>query len=282
MTKKKKIWIWRIRIRINGKQHEKTGRHKNRKIAFEKCHEDYLELLRKKENIDSGINFEQKNMELKEFMEEWFVTYRVPELKPQTINNRRGFMEDYIYPRIGHIPLKNLNRLNYQKFINSLSPNLSFGSIKILNSIVRSCLEFACYDLRIIEYNPAEKIRIPNKPSPAEKKQDELNKFYTEKQISSLLACEDVDILYKQLIFCLVETGLRLGEITGLLESSYIEKEKALLINVQLLAKTTRTNPILAPPKTEESERLVYLDEETNLLIKKRILQNKKKQTRIS
>lgn len=85
---------------------------------------------------------------------------------------------------------------------------------------------------------------------------------------------EEIDAIY-QLIKVMSETGLRLGEKTGLLEDCYLKKEKALLIDKQLMAKSKRNPPTFGLPKTEESSRIVYLDEETNKLIQKLIAKNK-------
>lgn len=56
-------------------------------------------------------------------------------------------MRERIYPDIGHFPLHKLNRMMYQKYINSLATGrnkLSAGSIKILSNLVRSCLGLCC------------------------------------------------------------------------------------------------------------------------------------------
>lgn len=274
--KKRKKWIWRARVRINGQQKEKSGVGKSRDECEENGLPIYTAML--KTRIEESYIEYDKNILLKDFMEEWFSTYREPELRSETIKNRRNFMRERIYPDIGHLPLHRLNRMMYQKYINSLTTGrnkLSAGSIKILNSLVRSCLDYAVYDLRIIEYNPAERIRIPNTMSSSERKQDEINKFYTENQIHALLSDDgEIDAIY-HLIKVMSETGLRLGEATGLLEDCYLKEEKALLIDKQLMAKSKRNPPTFGLPKTEESSRIVNLDEETNKLIQKLIAKNK-------
>lgn len=274
--KKRKTWIWRARVRVNGKQKEKSGSASSRLECEKKGLPAYTDLLKQKENqqyyaIDSNIM-------LKDFMKEWFQIYQEQDLRPETIKNRNYFIETRIYPEIGHIPLSKLNRMTYQKYINSLAigkNKLSHGSIKILNGIVRTCLDYAVYDLRIIDYNPADKIRIPNKTTSDEKKQDELNKYYSEEELKLILADDkELPAIYA-LISLMSETGLRLGEATGLLEENYLKEERALLIDKQLSSRSKRNDPILGLPKTAESSRLVYLDDRTNELVKQTITSNR-------
>ncbi|MBC2368138.1 tyrosine-type recombinase/integrase [Listeria booriae] len=278
-NKKYKKWLWRARVRIAGNQEELSGRAASKNEATEVGAIAFTKLMNKKKNEAQALD---SNVSLENFMEEWFVTYRENELLDNTTQNRRGFMENHIYPAMGHMPLKDINRLFYQKFINSLAkkdtngkPKLASGSIKILNSIVNACMEYACYDLRIIDYNPCIKIKIPQTKTVFEIQQDELNKFYSETEILTLMADnEELDIIYEA-IHIFTNTGIRLGEFIGLLEDAYFQEDKYLLIDKQLKSKSTKKNPIFGAPKTMLSSRIVYLDDETDAIIRKRIQKNK-------
>ncbi|EAC8477249.1 site-specific integrase [Listeria monocytogenes] len=273
---KNNLWEWRARVSINGKQRERSGHEKVKGLAEEKGTEVFASLLKAKRQEEQHSAFTKYSL-FEHFLLDWFKVYKLPALKKQTADNRQGFINDHILPALGHLQLHEINRLFYQKFINGLpSAGLSSGSIKILNSIVNSCLEYACFDLRIIEYNPANKIRIPETATIEEKKQDEINKYYTENQLEALYADDgELKVIY-DLCQLMADTGLRLGEATGLLEGCYQEETQSLLIDKQLLAKSNRTNPSFGPPKTAESERVIYLDDDTNTLIKSQILKNKK------
>ncbi|MBC2286001.1 tyrosine-type recombinase/integrase, partial [Listeria booriae] len=277
--KRLKKWEWRARLTVNGKQRERSGYTSSKNEGFEIGGAAFSKLNDMKKKATQDFD---ENMLLEDFMEEWFSTYREIELKDNTIKNRRGFMDNHIFPAMGHMPLKDINRLFYQKFINSLTkkdakgnPKLSSGSIKILNSIVNACMEYATYDLRIIDYNPCVKIKIPQTKTVFEIREDELNKFYSENQIASIMAdSQEIDIIYES-IHVFINTGIRLGELCGLLEGAYFQEDKYLLIDKQIKSKSTKNNPIFGEPKTTESSRIVYLDDETDSIIRKRISKNK-------
>ncbi|WP_167630049.1 tyrosine-type recombinase/integrase [Listeria valentina] len=274
--KEKGLWTWRVRVRMDGKQKERSGRHKDREVAKKDAIEAYNALMKEKEAIEAGIDVSQKDRTLEDFMTEWFETQRVPILKTTTINNRRIVMQTHIFPKLGHIPMSNISRKVYKDFINSLVPILSVGTIRLLNSIVQSCFDYLRYELDVDIINPAERVKIPKQITSTEKKQDEKNKFYTDEEIEKILACKSIKPVYIDIIRLIIDTGLRIGEILGLLEENYDSENKALVLESQLLSTSRRENIVFGSLKTEDSERVVYLDDKANELIKKRIRDNKK------
>lgn len=274
--KEKGLWTWRVRVRMDGKQKERSGRHKDREVAKKDAIEAYNALMKEKEAIEAGIDVSQKDRTLEDFMTEWFETQRVPLLKPTTIKNRRSLMQAHIFPKLGHIPMSKISRKIYKDFINSLVPILSVGTIRLLNSIVQSCFDYLRYELDVDSINPAERIKIPKQITSTEKKQDEKNKFYTDEEIEKILACKSIKPVFIDIIKLIIDTGLRVGEVLGLLEENYDSENKALVLESQLLETSTRKNIVFGSLKTENSERIVYLDDKANELIKKRIRDNKK------
>lgn len=276
-NEKRNKWIWRARVTINSKQYEKSGSADKQQDAELEGSQVYAKLVRDKA---TEVSVTDRNITIEDLILEWFNTCKRGMLSPKSIVTYEGNINNHIIPNIGFIQVSRLNRVMYQKFINSLvAQKYAKGSISLINSLVVSCLDFAMRDLRIIDFNPASKINIPIKNKPTKK--DESNKFYTDKELESMydaaefLTAKTPDKALAGLLFFLANTGLRISEALGLQESDYIEAERKLIIDKQLSTFSTLDKPILSPPKTSMSEREIYLDKPTHDLLKKIILSNK-------
>ncbi|WP_239255474.1 tyrosine-type recombinase/integrase [Listeria ilorinensis] len=277
--KEKKCYEWRARLYFNGRQHERSGNEKLKKTAEEVGGNALQELRREKKKATQGINAKGKDTPFEEFFLEWFEAVGKLNMTERSQKNRLSIFKKNVLHEIGHIPLSELNRLHYQKFINSLATvnggPLSRGSIRDINSLVRGCLDYAVFDLRLLDFNVAQKIKIPQTSTHEEKREDEKNKYYTEKQLNTLLADEGEKAIIYDLITFLANTGLRISELTGLLEERYLPDEQAIMIDQQLIQGSARTPIKLDKLKTADSERKVYLDHELNMVIKMQLQKNK-------
>ncbi|WP_208293614.1 tyrosine-type recombinase/integrase [Paenilisteria rocourtiae] len=277
-NEKRNKWVWRARVSFNGKQHEKSGSANDRIDAELEGSQVYAKLVKEKSRDMLVID---KKITLGDLMIEWFNTCKRSSLSRKSIVTYEGNMKKHIIPEIGSVQVTKLNRVFYQKFINKLvSQMYTKGTIRLINSLVVSCLEFAIHDLRLIDYNPAKKINIPVKKSLDNS--EEKNKFYTDEDLKAMFIAADKIILkapdkasLADLLRFLPNSGLRISEALGLLESDYTETHNKVSIDKQLSSFSTLSNPLLVPVKTSTSNRDVFLDNRTSAMLKKRILKNK-------
>lgn len=277
-NEKRNKWIWRARVSFNGKQHEKSGSANDRTDAELEGSQVYAKLVKEKATSSIEIN---RKITLEELLQEWFKTYKEGKMSTNTIISYKWCIEKHIIPKLGYLQVTKMNRLMYQKYINSLiNQEYSVNTVKLIHSVVNNCLTFALHDLRLIDYNPTEKIVIK---ANSKKEVVSNNKmYYSSEEITKLYntAKATEKAVIADLILFLPRTGLRIGEALGLTVEDYNEENGTLTINKQLLNRATQTNIIFAKTKTKTSNRTIYLDTETEKIIKRRILDNKKTKLR--
>ncbi|EAG4620029.1 site-specific integrase [Listeria monocytogenes] len=280
--KKRKVWTWRARIYVNGQQYEKSGFERLKKEADD-IGADKLAQLKKDVRTSNKIT-------CKSSLEQLILEHI--SIKKLAKNSKKAYyraLKNHISPKIGSLSVENIDRIVYQKFINSLvesEKNYSKATIELINSVVNGALEFAYRHLRIIDINPATKIDINMNDSVDEFIKTDTNEYYSDEEINLLIQCANEKVeLEKQknidksalrdILFFLPRTGTRISEALGLLEEDFNEADSTIIINKQLTDETTAKKPEFGKVKTTDSNRLIYLDTETSKMIKKRIMLNK-------
>jgi integrase len=137
---------------------------------------------------------------------------------------------------------------------------LSAKTISNYHSLISSILSSAV-QWQIIFSNPCERVKPP-------KKQKKEARHYDDEQIISLLSLlESEPLQYKVFIFLAVFTGARLGELSALSWNDINFEERTLKI-----AKSLQYLPEIGvfekSPKTESSNRLIYLSDSITELLK--------------
>lgn len=281
----KKVWSWRARLYVNGKQHERSGFERLKRDADEVGAEKLAQL--KKELRNQNSKTITRSSTLEKLILEYIST------KTLASNSKKAYhraLKNHIMPRIGSMSIGNIDRIIYQKFINSLIENekkYAKATIELTHSLANGALEFAYRYLRIIDINPAVKIDINIDIPQDDLIKNDSNKYYTEKEIELMNSCADERVesenlkrvdksALRDILFFLPRSGARISEALGLLEEDYNEADSTIVITKQLTDDSTAQTPVFGKPKSRDSYRIIYLDSETNRMIKKRILVNKK------
>jgi len=203
----------------------------------------------------------------------WFENYAKPSIRESTAEYYRNYIEKHIIPRIGKIKLRKLTTLDIQKFYNTTRKSgrvqryegmkdlgLSNKTIRGLHAMLRQCLEQAVTE-RLIPYNPATNCKLP----PKEKK--EMQIIPPEKLGAYLRAAEEHGVL--PMFYLELTTGLRRGELLALLWTDLNLKEKCLTVSKSVSRGKGELR--VTEPKTKNSVRTVYIDDEAiRLLVKDR------------
>ncbi|GGJ61727.1 site-specific integrase [Virgibacillus salexigens] len=261
-------WEFRVRYKQGDKYREKSKR------GFRSKKEAQLAAAK----IEADINhfgFAEEGKELlKKYIYDWLEVYKKPNLKPITYSLQERVVRLNILPKWGDYRLKEINRTDYQKWINSLVNKYSEGTIRRIHSIMNSALSSAVLDFNILQRNPIEKIKIPKV-----EKNDKL-KYFTKEQLNIFLNhCKPVkhskynhSIQYQVLFTLVSRTGLRIGEALAL-HWSDIENDKITISKT--LVYPTNSTPYISRPKTKNSIRTIKLDELTLSLLKKQKINQK-------
>ncbi|MCI8283966.1 MAG: site-specific integrase [Firmicutes bacterium] len=196
-----------------------------------------------------------------------FMDNHCSELKQSTVGRYRNFYTNQIAPYFANKKINKLTRNEIRAWVKHLASSgridtgepLKPKTIKNALSLLSTMYQYAIYDLELLEKNPCTKIRIPKSNKRTDKKE-----LYTEAEcveLIQLLLDEKDDPRSKThitLIFVILFTGLRTGEVMGLkwedidLKNNTIDiyNERVYIPNVGVVTDT---------PKTEESVRIISI-----------------------
>ena len=199
---------------IEGPRDPVTGRRERsyetlrlpKREAEKVLHERLARLNRAAEGTESGKR-------LGEWLDEWMELYQKG-LSPSTAADYRWRIGRYIQPELGTEPLKSLDGVTLQRYVNRLAASsplsgqaLSAKSIRNIFNLLHAALETAV-TLRMIRYNPCEGVHLPRLIKP---KEAVLSPEMVQKLLSAAYGTDVYLILI--LGFAL---GLRRGEMAAL------------------------------------------------------------------
>ena len=191
-----------------------------------------------------------KNITVEEYCTNWLKNVKVNELKPSSYDRKELTLSNQVYPSIGMLQLSQLSIDDVQQMVNQLKQKeLSYSSIKKAYEAINECCKYAIIrgDL---QKNPCTGVTLPKNL----KHQDGDIKFYTEKQVESLL--KQATIKYNNGknkyrlgygIQLLLYTGLRIGEALALTWE-----------DIDIQNKTIKVNKNLKQVKNRDDDQSVY------------------------
>lgn len=261
---------WEYRIRYKDR---KSNKYKEKsKRGFKTKKEAQLAATQ----VEMGINYygfvEDGDEKTDTYFENWLEIYKKPNVKPITYSLQERNVRLNILPRWGGYKLKEINRNEYQKWINELRDHYSEGTVRRIHSIMNTALNDAVYEFRILRENPIIRINIPK-----DKKTNKTIKFFTIEELDKFLnkvkepqkkAKYQHSIQYYALFSLMARTGLRIGEAWPLTWDDINFEENTLTVNKTLVYPTNST-PYLSTPKSKASLRTIKLDENTAHIMKK-------------
>ncbi|MER2009040.1 MAG: site-specific integrase [Psychrobacillus sp.] len=154
--------------------------------------------------------------------------------------------------------LKKINRADYQIFINELLFEHGYSK----NTVDRIHGEMMAIINSAVEHDQLDRNRLRS----ISIKKDEMNDkitFLTLYETKQLLEVMESQVIYKKvMVHILLNTGIRSGELLGLMWQDIDFEEQTLTINRQ------RTRDGLGPPKTSSSYRTIRIDEDLIELLK--------------
>lgn len=189
-----------------------------------------------------------------ELLDQWYPVMKKANMQPSYRDLAESLIEKHIKPRLGDVPLAELNQLVVQRFYNQLAvegnlrkanTGLSGSTIKQIHNVLRQSLAWA-YDLELIGKEFYKKLRIPAS-EPKEKKAMSL-----EDALKFLHACKKHPCGPAYILALLY--GLRRGELLGLRWDKVDLKHDVLQIH-HSLSRTRSSGLRLGPTKTKNGYR---------------------------
>ena len=200
-------------------------------------------------SVDAGTYIEPQRMTLAKWLDVWTQEY-CGDVKPGTLDDYKGHIENHIKPALGAIRLCELQPHDVQRFANALKSKVSSKtgkplSPKTIKNIIQGTLCNALSEavrIRYLPYNPASGC-VLQKSAKAE-----IRPLEGEEITQFMQAIKGNPS--EQVFYIALNTGMRLSEILGLRWSRIDWKKQTIKVDAQLLVKRGKgTERRLGPTK---------------------------------
>lgn len=124
------------------------------KGGFKTKKEAQLAAAKVEEQLVKGTNISNRQLTFNDYMYEWLDTYKKNNVAPQTYKIYKRNIRLYVLPTFGTVRLKDLTRLRYQQFINSLLEKRSKQTVNLIHATLQGALNTAVHELGILEKKP--------------------------------------------------------------------------------------------------------------------------------
>ena len=264
MVRKREDGRWEGRIVVG---HKENGDSIFRYI-YADTQKELTAKLRQHIDTYQGVDLtEESRMTLAEWPDRWLELIALT-VRPSTLDRYRSDMEHHVKPYLGHKKLTQITAADLRELYHTLqehgriiprpgqSPGLSPATVHGIYTTLHQALQAA-----------AEQGSIPDDPAKQVESPKILRKamnILTEEQLEAFLAAADQDPIWRDFFYTELTTGLRLGEICGLLWGDFNELKGDLSVTRtlhkekggRLVAGDTKTyagtRKILLPPSTAE------------------------------
>ena len=264
MVRKRNDGRWEGRIVVG---HKENGDPIFRYI-YADTQKELTAKLRQNISLYQGIDLtEQSKMTLSEWLDRWLGQMSAT-LRPSTLEHYRRDMKNHVKPYLGRKPLAQLTAADLRKLYDSLKRNgsvkprsgqsrgLSGATVHGIHATLHQALK-AAKEQGLIPANPADAVEPP-------KVIHQPMKILNEEQLDVFMETIKADPIWYDFFYTELTTGLRRGEICGLMWTDFDERGGELKINRtlrrekggRLVAGDTKTyagtRKIVLPPSTAE------------------------------
>ena len=269
MVRKREDGRWEGRIVI--------GHKENGDPIFRYIYADTQKALTAKlrQNITAyqGVDLtEECRMTLSEWLDRW-LEQMVAILRPSTLEHYRSDMEHHVKPYLGQKKLTQITASDLRKLYDDLkkqgrvhprpgqSRGLSTTTVHGIHTTLHHALKSAV-DQRLLPHNPADHVEPPKV---AHKSMTILN----EEQMDTFLAAVEQDSIWKDFFYTELTTGLRRGELCGLMWADFDEAAGTLAVRRTIhIEKGGRL--VAGATKTGRGTRNILLPASTAQLLSER------------
>ena len=251
-------------------RHTKTITAKSEYDAKRQLNEFYLSVKKKPAGNQSRMKFAA-------FYKIWKERHG-PLLSPTTYDTYVLAIEDRIIPYFGNMQLKRINETQVQGFIEELridgerhdgrkgklAPASIFKFYRILRAMLNRAVAW-----HYLTDNPCNRIEPEERPKPNYKPRQILQKNELSEFLAALFSKKDTttNVKYKLMVYLLLISGLRRGELYALTWDDVDIENKRLTVNKS--AYTVKGNQRgTKEPKTALSNRAVFFDDLATQLLK--------------
>lgn len=216
---------------------------------------------------------EDSRMTLGEWLDTWLEDYKEGTIRPTTLDSYRRYIENYIKPELGRKQISLISSQDVQRMYNRLKKNgrihehrsegyaLSDATVNHIHTMLHGAMKDAV-QAHIIPRNPTEG---PTAPKPNYKPKRILN----EQELDTFMETIRKDEVWYEFFYTELMTGLRRGEICGLMWKDFDEKKGTLSVCRTLHSKSMGLFALSAT-KTSKGTRTIILPQSIVELLRQR------------
>ncbi len=270
MVRKREDGRWEGHIVIGHKESgEPIFRYlsaKTQKELLKKLHQNIEEYR----DVDLSEN---SKMPLGQWLDRWLEEYAAPSVRPTTLEGYRGYINRNIKPYLGNRPVGKITREDVQKLYRELQRNgrqeyhpehghkLSGSTIRRIHGIFHEAMDAAVQE-NLIARNPTEGITLPKKKVAAKQ-------VLNDAQLERFMEVIQEDRIWHDFFYTELTTGLRRGEICGLMWSDFDEMHGTLSVR-RTLHIQKGGDLVTGETKTGMGKRTITLPPSTSQLLTQR------------
>jgi integrase len=229
-----------------------------------------------RQNIDAyqGVDLtEDSRMTLGEWLDRWLEDYMTGTVRESTLSGYRANADNYIKPILGDKQISLITSMDVQKMYTKLKQEgrirkhpqydrqLADSMIRSIHAMFHHAMDDAV-SAHLIPQNPAEGATLP-KPNYKPKQ------ILDDRQLERFMEVIKQDDIWHDFFYTELTTGLRKGEICGLMWVDFNEKDGTLKINRTLHCKKNGVYTV-GETKTGTGRRTIVLPQSTADLLRQR------------
>ena len=234
-----------------------------------KTQKELLDKLHRSIEEYDGVDLtEQSRMTLGEWLDIWLTECAEPSLRPSTLKGYRAYVERKLKPHLGQKQISKITTADVQKLYRKLQKEggesgseLSPATIQRIHGVLHQALDVAV-TRSIIAKNPANDVTLPKRTATPKT-------ILNDEQLERFMAAIKADEHWHDFFYLEITTGLRRGELCGLMWSDFNEQKGTLSICRTLHTKTGG-GYYVGDTKTGTGRRVIKLPPSTLQLLSER------------
>ena len=231
MVRKREDGRWEGRIVVG---HKSNGDSIFRYLSAGSQKELLAKLHRNIEEYRDVDLREESKMPLGEWLDRWLEEYAAPSVRPSTLEGYRGYVERNIKPRLGNKPVGKITVEDIRQLYRELQEHgrqeehpqygykLAGSTIRRIHGVLHEALDAAAQE-NLIARNPTDGIILPRKKTAPKQ-------VLNNAQLERFMTAIQEDKVWHDFFYTELTTGLRRGEICGLMWQDFDEKTGTLKI----------------------------------------------------
>ena len=265
MVRKRDDGRWEGRIVVGHKENGDSIFHyvsaKTQKALMEKMHRCIVE-------YDGAELTEDSRMTLGEWLDIWLKECAEPSVRPSTYKGYRGYAERNIKPSLGSKQISKVTAADVQTLYRKLQREggvdagaLSPTTVRRIHGVLHQALN-AAVDRHLIVKNPTADVTLPKKVTAAKT-------ILNDKQLERFMEAIKADEHWHDFFYLEITTGLRRGELCGLMWTDF-DAEKGTLTVRRTLHSKEGGGYYVGETKTGAGRRIIKLPPSTVQLLSER------------